>query len=251
MDPVTTGLVLGAGFLAGVAAGMFGIGGGIVMVPALVLGLGFDFFAAKAASLLVIAASTVVGVETHRRAGNVDLRLGAALAASGVAGTLAAIVMAQGLPEPWLRAAFGAVLVLAALRLVANIEPNPERVSRHPLRWAPPIGFVAGLAAGFFGIGGGLVMVPVLVLLGVRIHLAVGTSLVAVTVNAVAGTAGHAYYGYLGAVAVVGVALAAGALAGNWVGAKTAIRWKGRKLQIVFAAFLALVGLYMAGDALA
>ena len=105
---------LGAGFLAG----LLGIGGGVVMVPAMVLIFGFDQHVAQGTSLLVIIPSALTGAYTHHRNGRLLLRDAAWLGAGGVIGALIGSVSALSLDDMVLRRLFAAFLVLTALRML-------------------------------------------------------------------------------------------------------------------------------------
>lgn len=254
-DPLTLALVVAVGALAGLVSGMFGVGGGVVMVPAVLLLLaaelpeGRGFHVAKAASLLVISAVTALGIWLHRREEHVDLRLGALLAAGGALGTVAAALLAEGLADGALRAVFGVVLIGAGVRLWLEVRPQAGG-ARAALAAAPALGVAGGVLAGLLGIGGGIVMVPAMVLLGVPIHTAVGTSLVAVLSNAVVATLVHAQLGYGPSIVELGVPLALGAAAGITAGSRLAARTEAARLRRAFGAFLALVGAGMALDSL-
>jgi uncharacterized protein len=106
---------LGAGFLAG----LLGIGGGVVMVPAMVLLFGFDQHVAQGTSLLVIIPSALTGSYTHHRNGRLLLRDAAVLGAGGVVGALIGSVSALSLDDTVLRRLFAAFLILTALRMLA------------------------------------------------------------------------------------------------------------------------------------
>jgi len=107
---------LGAGFLAG----LLGIGGGLVMVPAMVLIFGFDQHVAQGTSLLVIIPAALTGSYTHHRNGRLVLRDAALLGAGGVIGALIGSVTALSLDDAILRRLFAAFLVLTALRMLAS-----------------------------------------------------------------------------------------------------------------------------------
>lgn len=105
---------LGAGFLAG----LLGIGGGVVMVPAMVLIFGFDQHVAQGTSLLVIIPAALTGSYTHHRNGRLVLRDAALLAAGGVIGALIGSLSALSLEDTILRRLFAAFLILTALRML-------------------------------------------------------------------------------------------------------------------------------------
>lgn len=233
------------GVVAGVVSGLLGVGGGIVMVPALTLALAFPFQEAKAISLLAILGTGTVGVWTHRGFGNVDLRNGALLGVSGIAGNGAGYVLSLGTPEPVLKTLFGGLLGVAALRIWLG-DPVPDDAAADDLpSWIPVVvGLAAGVVASFFGVGGGILFVPALALLGFPIHLAVGTSLLGVLVNGASGSALHWLGGHLDLLA--GVAVLVGATAGARGGALAANRLEADRLKRVFAVALVLTGIYMA-----
>ena len=123
-----TGAIL-IGVLAGVVAGMLGVGGGTLFVPALVLFLGLSHIEAEATSLLAIVPVAVVGAWRQRAYGNVDLRDAAALGALAVAGALAGVVVANAVPERALEIAFAGLMLFVAQRLARRAltpEPEPE-----------------------------------------------------------------------------------------------------------------------------
>lgn len=250
LDAADALLAVAAGLLAGIASGLFGVGGGIVVVPAAVYLLDQEFHTAKAASLLVMVAGSVVGAWQHHRHGSVDWRLGGTLGAVGIVGSVVAVRVAEGVPASRLEGAFGALLVLTAARLAWASGPRPRGHGRRAVLFAValPLGLAAGALAGFFGVGGGILIVPILALLGVPIHLAVGTSLVAVVVNAAAGTAAHVDLGYGTPLLALGIPLAIGQVPGTHLGAGLAHRMPARALRLAFAAFLAVVGARLAAS---
>lgn len=239
--------LLATGLLAGIVSGLLGVGGGILMVPALTLGLSLPFLEAKALSLFAILGTSVVGVATHRGFGNVDLRIGLLLGVSGVVGSAAGFVVSTLTPEPVFLTLFGLLLVAAAGRLwfdVAGLTAAAARDRGRAALFVVPVGLAAGFLAAFFGVGGGILFVPAMVLSGFPIHLAVGTSLAGVFVNGASGAALHAWGGYLDVLA--GVVLMAGAVVGARAGALLANRLEPRRLRRVFAVALAVTGVYMA-----
>ena len=115
---MTIALVIAIGCLAGVLAGLFGVGGGILFVPTLVLVLGLTQLHAEATSLLAILPTALVGTWRQRRYGNVDLRVAAWIGVASIAGVQLGVVIAESLPEHALRRLFGALLLVTAAQLV-------------------------------------------------------------------------------------------------------------------------------------
>ncbi len=244
MDPVTFALAILIGLAAGVASGLFGVGGGTIMVPALIFIMpGTTFLAAKAVSLAAMLVGTLVGIVRHQSRGAVDVRRGVILGVAGAAGAALAVVAAEGVADVVLRGAFGGFLVLTSLRMMRPRVPLARALSpRVDLALIIVTGFGAGIIAGFFGVGGGIVMVPAMVFAGVAIHVAVGTSLIAILINALVATTTHLGLGYWRDIVFIAPPLATGAIVGAFLGADLAHRLNADRLKRVFAVFLILVG---------
>jgi uncharacterized membrane protein YfcA len=110
-------LAAGIGLAGGVLAGMFGVGGGILLVPTLVLALGLAQLDAAATSLLAMLPATFLGAWRHDRYGNLVRRASAAIGITSIAGVAAGIAIAERLPEATLRRIFGGFLLLTAAQI--------------------------------------------------------------------------------------------------------------------------------------
>lgn len=106
------------GLAGGVASGLFGIGGGIVMVPAMVYFLGTNIKTAVGTSLIVIIPTALTGSWKHHHLGNIDWRLAATLIPTAMAGGFLGAALTQSLPADTLKRMFGALMILAGLKLV-------------------------------------------------------------------------------------------------------------------------------------
>lgn len=180
------------GAIGGLLSGLFGVGGGIVMVPLLILLAGMDQRRASATSLAAIVPTAVAGSITYFANGQVDLVAAALVAVGGIVGGWIGARLLARLPLEWLRWLFIALLVVVAIRLAVAA---PDRAADPvPLEIGPALGLVAlglvvGIASGLFGVGGGLIMVPAfMTLFGLGDLMARGTSLVAMIPTAVSGT---------------------------------------------------------------
>jgi uncharacterized membrane protein YfcA len=114
MTIVVVGLI---GLAAGVLAGLFGVGGGILFVPTLALGLGLSQLHAEATSLLAIIPTAVAGTWRQTRYGNVAVRAAVLVGLASIAGVQAGVLVAEALPEHLLQKLFGALLILTAAQI--------------------------------------------------------------------------------------------------------------------------------------
>jgi uncharacterized protein len=125
-DLLTLASLLAIGLAAGFLAGLLGIGGGIIIVPALVLLLGFDQHLAQGTSLVVIIPAALAGSVTHYRRGGLQLRDAAFVAAGGVVGAAIGSLSALSLDDVLLQRLFAVVLLVVALRMLMPRRPRPE-----------------------------------------------------------------------------------------------------------------------------
>jgi len=115
---MTIALVILVGFIGGILAGLFGVGGGIIFVPTLALGLGLTQLHAEATSLLAIIPTAAVGSWRQFRYGNVRLRTAAVVGIGSAVGVELGVLVAVALPEHVLRRLFGVFLLVTAAHLV-------------------------------------------------------------------------------------------------------------------------------------
>ena len=249
------------GGLAGLLAGLLGVGGGLVIVPVLAFFFIYRGFPpemimqmAVGTSLATIVPTSISSLRTHHRYGAVRWTVLAALAPGVVIGALMGAVLAHQISSHALQLVFGVFVLLAATRLVFGHTPASHRSLPGRIGLAAagvPIGGFSALV----GIGGGTLTVPYLLWHNVGVRQAVGTSAATGLPIALAGAAGFALTGsaqpslpagstgYLYWPAVVAISLASILLAP--VGAHLAHRIPRDALLKVFAVFLALVGLKM------
>jgi uncharacterized membrane protein YfcA len=128
-DPARYLLIAITGLVIGVLSGLTGVGGGILIVPALVLGFGIGQRVAQGTSLLAVLPTAAIGALTHYRHGNVDVQSAGWIASAGVPAAIVGAVLAQFLPERLLATLFGIFLVAAAFRIWPRRKEPP--VSRN------------------------------------------------------------------------------------------------------------------------
>ena len=119
----------GIGFVAGILAGLFGVGGGILFVPTLTLVLGLTQIHAEASSLLAILPTAAAGVWRQRRYGNVRWRAALVLGLAAVGGVEAGVQIAESLPEHALRRLFGVLMLAVAAQLAWRVRRRPTYAS--------------------------------------------------------------------------------------------------------------------------
>lgn len=188
------------GVVGGLLAGTFGIGGGIMMVPLLVMLAKFSPRQAAATSLAAIIPAAIVGSVTYAVAGNVDWLAAAVLAAGGAIGAQIGTYLMSRLPQTGLVIGFVAFQAVVIVALWVFIPDRGQAVEWDV--WAfvllAAVGLFTGIVAGLVGIGGGIVVVPALIVFfGASDLLAKGTSLVMMIPGAISGTLANAKRGFV------------------------------------------------------
>ncbi len=244
-------LPLLAGIPMGLAIGLIGGGGSLLAVPLLVYVVGVASpHAAIATAAIAVALNAAAGVANHARIGNIKWPCALVFAAAGIVGATLGAQAGKAVDGTWLLAAFGILMIVvgAVLLKPRRTPPKPDvRLSydtaSYLLPRLIPIGFGVGLLAGFFGIGGGFLIVPGLMLAtAMPLSTAIGTSLVIVTALGSATAAAYAWSGFvdwpLAALLVLGGAI--GSSVGMRIGRRIAERR--RLLEIGFACVVMAVG---------
>jgi len=255
-------IVLGS--LAGFLAGLLGIGGGVILVPLFIWAFNLAGIASTVSVHLAFGTSLAIIILTatsstfgHRKRGNVDWHQVFFLACGGAIGAIVGASFAAGIDGESLKSLFGLMQILVALKLIL-FHPRlpPERDNSVP-RWQL---FVVGLCGGtfsaFFGVGGGIIAVPLMVLfLQLPIHLAVGNSSALIVVSAVSGALSYAIYGWNNAALppfsigyinlLVALIVAPFTIVLARLGVRVASRTSHDKLVKAFAILLVIVGVEM------
>lgn len=185
-------LVLAA--LIGGVVGLLGGGGSVLLVPLLAFGYGLAPASAVTTSLLVVAMTSAAALVPHAMAGRVRWGTGLLFGPAGMAGAYAGGELGGRLPDAAVMTLFGAMMAASAWGMLRRRAVAPARpVAAPPLARIIALGAGVGLVTGVVGAGGGFLIVPALVcLLGLPVRVAVGTSLLVITMNALAGVAGRA-----------------------------------------------------------
>jgi uncharacterized membrane protein YfcA len=234
------------GLVAGFLSGLFGVGGGILIVPVLVLFMGMDQRLAHGTSLAAVLPIAVSGVIGFALEDSVDWSVAAALTVGAMAGAVLGTHWLHKLPTHVLAYSFAAVLLLSAARLVLD---NSEATGRSDLGWPSlaalvALGLLAGTLAGLLGVGGGVVMVPAMIILfGIPAAVAKGTSLAVIIPTSVVATVRNVRKrnADLAVAAAVGLAGVVSAFAAS----KVSVGLDEGTSNALFAALLTLVAIRM------
>ena len=239
-------LVLGFGI--GLSLGLLGGGGSILTVPALVYLVGQTPQVAVTTSLAIVGANSVMGAMFHNSKGKLDWNVALIFGSAGMlAAYLSAGISKHIVPE-FLLVAFGVLmLVIGVMLLFRRSKEEETSYKAKPLMLVLVTGAGVGLLTGILGVGGGFLVVPALVmLLGLPIQVAVGTSLVVIAMNSVAGFLGHASSGSFDWMVTL-VFVAAG-LVGTFSGMRLSSRLSSSKLQKAFAVFVIALAFFLLFD---
>lgn len=251
------------GALAGVMAGLLGIGGGLIVVPALAFwlpakGISADaaLHAAVATSLASITVTASASAWSHFRRGGVDRRALAWLTPGLLAGSGCGALVVAAIPAPALALFVATFCVFAAWQMQRPQSGAARPSGSLPPHWLAPGGLAIGAVSAAVGIGGGSLTVPLLHRLGAPLRTAIGTSAAAGLPIALAGTIGYMLAATPAALSrwAVGLvdfklALAIGSLSVLTapIGAALAHRWPVARLKRVFAAWLLVVAALLLG----
>lgn len=263
-------LALPAGLAVGASLGALGAGGSILTVPILVYLLGRSAHQATTISLIVVGAAALIGALAHARAGRVRLGPGLASGLLGAAGSVLGSKAGVGVNPNLLLLAFAALMATAAAAMLARSRRTARSAAKGPpvhgpaqsggvaARCAGPgltgacavkitiAATAVGLLTGFFGVGGGFVVVPVLVLVfGYETATAIGTSLLVIAVNSAAALATRLGEGRVGLDAPLLAAFLAAAITGTVLGRRYAARLNPRLLGTAFSVLLIVLALYI------
>ncbi|MBZ0281584.1 MAG: sulfite exporter TauE/SafE family protein [Anaerolineae bacterium] len=247
MSTLFLSLVLGFGI--GGSLGLLGGGGSILTVPALVYLVGLSPQAAVTTSLAIVGANSALGAFFHRSQGTLNWRVALIFGGTGMVTSYLAAGFSKQFSPNFLMVAFALLMFIVGVVLVRQ-KPAQQHFQRmDDLKlWKVFVGgAVIGLLTGILGVGGGFLIVPALVMLvGMPMHHAVGTSLVVIAMNSLAGFLGH-LHGITLDVSLIVVFIAAGVL-GTFAGARLSKRLDAGLLRKVFALFVIGLALFLLYD---
>jgi uncharacterized protein len=245
-------IILALGLAVGVLVGLLGIGGGVVLVPAMVYLLGYDQHLAQGTSLFILLPPIGLGaLREYWKNGNVDLRAGILCAIGFLFGGYIGGRIAVPLPSRGLQGIFGFFLILSAFLLwrktqsrakPSSAEREMDSKSYSRMAGITAVAALCGVAAGMVGVGGGVLLVPFLGLFfGFSQHRAQGTSLIAlIPPTGLLAFLAYAKAGYVSW--ETGLLLIPGVFVGGILGGHAARRLNPRRMRQIFAALMFLLG---------
>ncbi|RLT34624.1 MAG: sulfite exporter TauE/SafE family protein [Chloroflexi bacterium] len=245
IEQILLDLLLGFGI--GLSLGLLGGGGSILTVPALVYLVGQTPQAAVTASLVIVGLNSVMGALTHRVQGTLNWRVALLFGGVGMGAAYLAAGWSKLFPPNTLMVLFALLMVTVGLFLI--LKPQPKDGDTIGRGWLVTIasGLSVGLLTGLLGVGGGFLIVPALVMfVGLPMRQAVGTSLVVIAMNSLAGFLGH-----LGGptidLQVVALFVTSG-LVGALVGARLTRVIQPHQLRRAFAFFVIVLAVFLLVD---
>ncbi len=246
---------LALGVVVGIWSGAMGVGGGIIVIPILVLGLHMAQKRAQATSLVMVALAAVSGAIAYSMASRVAWPPVLVMVLGGFAGAFVGSSLVKRIPERPLQMLFGAFIIVVAVRLLFDHTPHVDSMHALPAMSVVPImaylatGLAMGVLSSLLGIGGGIIVIPILVtLFGYSQQLASGTSLAVMLPIALVGAYRQTKPGYTDW--PMGLRLGVGAVVGAYAGARVALMLPGEFLRYLFAIMMILIGARMLWGAL-
>ncbi len=254
LTPQMIAFAIASGIAIGFVLGLIGGGGSILAVPLLIYVVGVpSVHVAIGTSAAAVALNAMASLKVHAGRGNVKWPCAVVFGLAGIIGALAGAQIGKAIDGQKLLALFGLVMVVVGADMLRGRagEGDPDvRLTRQSATqltpWLIAIGFGVGVLSGFFGIGGGFLIVPGLMLAaGMPLGIAVGTSLVAVSAFGLTTAGSYAWSGFIDW-RLVGLVVAGG-IAGSFAGTAASIRLggKSRALSLIFAVIVIATGIFI------
>jgi uncharacterized membrane protein YfcA len=247
---ITDLLAILSGSMVGFILGVIGGGGSVLAVPLLVYVVGVQSpHVAIGTSAVAVGLNAFINMIDHARRGNVYWPVAIVFAVCGIVGASIGSTIGKNMDGQKLLILFGVLMVVVAASMAMRSGGGDEthvRLHRHNAPWVMGIGFLVGALSGFFGIGGGFLIVPGLVAAtSMALITAIGSSLVSVTAFGLTTAVNYALSGLIDWRLVL--LFVGGGVAGGLIGAQlaTTLATKKRALSLVFAVVVASVGIYV------
>jgi len=238
---ILTGMVVGS------LCGLFGMGGGSVLVPAIAHVFGLPVKEAIGTSLVIIVFTSLASLINYLRSNCVNTKLAFLIIPFGIAGAQSGVFLTSRLPDNLVKYIF--ILVIASLGIKMLFHPDnsadqgTEKENHNKIK-AVVIGTFAGFVSGLCGVGGAVLIIPLFfIFLRIPMHACIGTALIVIFFNALSGGAGYVIRGLVN-FKIAGL-LAIGSMAAAPLGSRISINTPKERLKRIFAVILILSGLSM------
>jgi uncharacterized protein len=245
-------LILGViGVIGGMLSGLVGVGGGIVFVPGLLYAGGWRIQDAVAASLVIIVFSSLSGtIRNARSTDPVNWRVAGLLSLTVAPSSLIGVLISRISPEIVVKVAFATLLLALAYPTARGGGDYDSDRKDIPLPLVFLAGIFIGTVSGLVGVGGGVVMVPLMVLgMGLTTKRAVSTSLAVVMFTGLVGAAGYVATGFRDVQELLSLPpLIVGSVIGAPLGVRVRDRLSENVVRIGFAMFMVIVALHLLGE---
>ncbi len=237
------------GFVAGVIGSIIGLGGGIVVVPVLTF-LGVPHTISSSSSLFAAFSNSVASTISYSKQKRIDYRTGLRLGLMSIPGTILGAIISAQATSVLFKISFAIVLIASCyyLFIKKNLDTNQSNLSKKMLVVSSVISFFAGILSSFFGIGGGIIFVPLMILgLGLLIKNATATSQLILMFSSVSGMIAHTLLGH--ADFEYALLLSIGAFAGGLLGARLSLDIKENRLRLLIVAVIMAAAIKLILDA--
>lgn len=231
------------GIAGGMVGSILGVGGGIIFTPTLAL-LGFQPTSASSTSLIAVAFTSISSTLSYARRRKIKYETAFKLAILAAPGAVLGAYLSAIISTELFRLIFSVILISAVVYMLLNSHFKERKVENGNSQYHQPVAyfcaFAAGVVSSLFGVGGGIIFVPLLlIVLGMRMYEAAPTSQFAIMISALIGLATHVVLGH--PAYFHALSLAVGAFAGGLIGAELLGRLRERLLQIFLSIYLLLV----------
>ncbi|RMW35555.1 MAG: sulfite exporter TauE/SafE family protein [Nitrosopumilus sp.] len=236
------------GFAGGILGSMIGLGGGIIVVPVLTF-LGFSPTAAASNSLFAALSNAIASTISYSKQKRIEYSLGLKLGLLSVPGTILGAVVSSDVAPDIFKVLFGLILIASAayIFLRRNLESKQKIISKQMMVFAIGASFFAGIISSFFGIGGGIVFVPLMVAgLGMAMKRAAPTSQLILLFASLSGVITHSLLGHPDFTQAGFLAI--GSFLGGLVGARLSIDIKERYLQVLVSVVILIAAVKLFYD---
>lgn len=245
MIAILTDLLVGCAI--GLTLGLLGGGGSILTVPALVYLVGQSPQVAVTASLIIVGANSVLGAYFHRAQGTLNWRVALTFGGVGMIAAYWSAGLSHLFSSTMLLILFAILMLVVGALMILRKTPAEQPHNAHSWFVILASGASVGVLTGFLGVGGGFLIVPALVMLvGLPMRQAVGTSLVIIAMNSLAGLLGHLNQTAIDYVTVALFVVAG--LAGTFLGVSLTKVIRAEQLRRLFAGFVILLALFLLYD---